>query len=105
MNVFIPCVYFVLEWVMYPNVCVSETNVNLQHTNNAAGNSGLGACKSECSKVSKCSAIEWYENTKVCHLMLSDVPAAKGSLGSRHMDIACYIRPGNGKMSQMNEII
>ena len=108
MDVFPPCAYFVLGWRKYPNYCSSATNEPVLDIYHAAGNADVDACTSECSKMSKCSAIEWYENlngVQKCFLILSDVPALKGFTGFRHLDAACYIRPVNGKMSQRNEII
>jgi len=94
--------YFILEWEMHPNYCVSATNVDLPATYHSEGNAGVQACKSECKTISKCSAIEWYGNGEKCYLMLSDVPAAKGFSGPRYLDAECYIRPGNGKMTKRN---
>ena len=86
------CLCFVLEWQMFPGNCVSATNLDLSATYHKAGNWKIENCKHECKLKSECSAIEWYVSMKECKLVLSTVPATKGSLD--HDDPACYIKPG-----------
>ena len=88
-------------WDNYPNICVSATNVDLPQTNHPTGDANIDACQAECNSNSKCSAIEWYSSSwggSNCKLMLSDVPATKGSSGRRWKDAICYIKHVNGKL-------
>ena len=86
------CLCFVLGWQMFPGNCVSATNLDLPATYHKAGNANVEACKQECELISECSAIEWYASLSACTLILSTVPATKGSLD--HDDPACNIKPG-----------
>ena len=97
----------VLEWKMYPNFCVSATNVDLPQTNRPSRDANINTCKSGCIHNSKCSAIEWYSSGwggSKCKLMLSDVPASKGSPAGRWQDAECYVKPDTGKVYHRNVI-
>ena len=90
-----------LDWRMYPNFCVSARNQDLPTTFCSAGNWNVDACKSECNRNSKCSAIEWYwwgYGWAHCNLILSDVAATKGYPGKRWKDATCYIKPIKGEI-------